>query len=184
MRPSCFTAPLLSLLVLLSILYQTASAQPPAGGFTEYPDCVSGPLSPYPICNSSLPLLTRALSLVSLLNVSEKVTRLGESYGSNGIERIGLPVYHFRQNAIHGLCCGALYEAAGQDWSNSTQFPHIIGVGATFNRAMMRELGEVISDEARAFANAGRAGLDWYTHSHTGHTVNQYDLIGSHAAPL
>jgi len=93
--------------------------------------------------------------------VSEKVTRLGESYGSNGIERVGLPIYHFRQNAIHGLCCGALYEEAGQEWSNSTMFPHIIGMGATFNRAMMRELGEVISDEARAFANAGRAGLDW-----------------------
>ena len=157
------TSPLLLLLQLavLAILCCSCVAQTPAGGFTQYPDCVNGPLAPYPICNASLPILPRALSLIAMLNVSEKVTRLGESYGSNGIDRIGLPIYHFRQNAIHGVCCGALYEPAGQDFSNSTMFPHIIGVGASFNRAMMREMGEVISDEARAFANAGRAGLDW-----------------------
>ena len=152
---------LLSLSALLLTVCQSCRAQPPAGGFTEYPDCVNGPLAAQPICNSSLPLLSRALSLVSLLNASEKITRLGESYGSNGIDRVGLPIYHFRQNAIHGVCCGTLYTAAGEDWSNSTMFPHIIGVGATFSRATMRQLGEVISDEARAFANAGRAGLDW-----------------------
>ena len=161
MLPLCRDSSLLSLLTIVLALACSVVAQPPAGGFTEYPDCVSGPLSSHPICNASLPLLTRALSVVSMLNVSEKVTRLGESYGSNGIERIGLPIYHFRQNAIHGVCCGALYEAAGEEWSNSTMFPHIIGIGATFNRVTMRELGEVISDEARAYANAGRAGLDW-----------------------
>ena len=162
MRPlPLVTSVAMSLLAGVFVFCSSAIAQPPAGGLTEYPDCVSGPLAPYPICNSSLPILSRALSLISMLNVSEKITRLGESYGSNDIERIGLPVYHFRQNAIHGVCCGALYEAAGEEWSNSTQFPHIIGIGATFNRAMMRELGEVISDEARAFANVGRAGLDW-----------------------
>ena len=174
MRPaSSPTALLLALSTLLFVVVCSVTAQTPAGGFTEYPDCVSGPLAPYAICNASLPLLDRATSLVALLNVSEKVTRLGESYGYNGIDRIGLPVYHFRQNAIHGLCCGALYADAGQEWSNSTQFPHVINVAATFNRATMRQLGEVISDEARAFANAGRAGLDWssdthsYTHSAT-----------------
>ena len=167
---STFAPPLLSVWLVAFVLSCTCGAQPPAGGFTEYPDCVSGPLSGYAICNSSLPILARASSVVSMLNVSEKFTRLGESYGDNGIARIGLPVYHFRQNAIHGVCCGALYAAAGEEFSNSTMFPHIIGVGATFNRATMRLMGEVISDEARAFANAGRAGLDWSLHRHYAYT--------------
>jgi beta-D-xylosidase 4 len=149
--------------VCLWALCSTALSQEPPGGFTRYPDCSSGPLSSFPICDSSLPVEHRAASLLTLLNVSEKVTRVGESYGNNGIERIGLPVIHFRQNAIHGLGPGVLWTEAGQDWSNCTMFPHVIGIGASFNRQLFNAIGAATSDEARAFANVGRAGLDWFT---------------------
>jgi beta-D-xylosidase 4 len=148
---------------LVGALVSLSTCQVPAGGFTEYPDCVSGLLSSHPICNVTLPMLERAFSLVRLLNTSEKVTRVGESYGSNGIARIGLPIHHFRQNAIHGLGPGVLWTPAGQLYSNCTVFPHIIGIGATFNRQLIHAMAEVISNEARAYANVGRAGLDWFT---------------------
>ena len=99
-----------------------------------------------------------------LLNTSEKVTRMGESYGSNGIDRIGLPIHHFRQNAIHGLGPGVLWTDRGQAYSNCTVFPHVISIGATFNRDTIHAIGTGHqSDEARAYANVGRAGLDWFT---------------------
>ena len=154
---------LLSLLLLASSVLALSCAQEPAGGYTEYPDCTSGPLSSHAICNATLPFTERAASLVSLLNSSEKVTRVGESYGSNAIPRIGLPVHHFRQNAIHGLGPGVLWTTGTSDYSNCTVFPHVIGMGATFHRQLVHAVAEVISDEARAFANVGRAGLDWFT---------------------
>ena len=154
---------LLSLFVGSALLACRGSAQEPAGGYTEYPDCVSGLLASHGICNLTLPLMERAASLVSLLNASEKITRVGESYGSNGIPRVGLPVHHFRQNAIHGLGPGVLWTDGADDYSNCTVFPHVIGLGASFNRALIHSVAGVISDEARAFANVGRAGLDWFT---------------------
>ena len=91
------------------------------------------------------------------------MTRVGQSYGDNGIARVGLPNIHFRQNAIHGLGPGVLWTEPGQDWSNCTMFPHVIGIGASFNRQLFQAIGSATSDEARAFANVGRAGLDWFT---------------------
>lgn len=147
-------------LLLLFSASQLVSGQ--SGPLTGYPDCVNGPLAKVAICDSSLDEVTRARSIVALLNVSEKITRVGESYGLNQIDRIGLPPYHWRQNSVHGLGPGVIWTATGEDYSNCTMFPHVINQAASFDREIMFDIAAAISDEARAFANVGRAGLDWF----------------------
>jgi beta-D-xylosidase 4 len=147
----------------LAVLMAPSAVLSQSGPLTGYPDCVAGPLSKFPICDPSLLAVDRARDIVSRLNVSEKVIRIGQSYGANAIPRVGLPPYHWRQNAVHGLGPGVIWTDAGQTWSNCTVFPHVINIGATFDKTTFRLMGEIVSTEARAFANVGRAGLDWFT---------------------
>jgi hypothetical protein len=72
--------------ILFFILVVTNNAQSPS-----FPDCKSGPLSTFPICNQSLPTRQRAADLVSRLTTAEKITRLGTS--SAGVDRLGLPKF-------------------------------------------------------------------------------------------
>jgi beta-D-xylosidase 4 len=57
----------------------------------------------------------------------------------------------------------------GTDFSGAglmvaTQFPEAITMSAAFDDDLIVKVGQVIGTEARAFANGGRAGLDfWYT---------------------
>jgi beta-D-xylosidase 4 len=49
------------------------------------------------------------------------------------------------------------------DWSFSTSFPQPILMGAAFDDALILDVAKVISTEARAFNNANRTGLDFWT---------------------
>jgi beta-D-xylosidase 4 len=45
----------------------------------------------------------------------------------------------------------------------ATSFPQVIGTAASFNATLWSAIGAAISTEARAFSNAGHAGLTfWY----------------------
>ena len=96
------------------------------------------------------------------MNVSEKVSRLTNT--SPGIARLNLPAYQWWSEALHGVAYspGVSFADSG-DFSCATSFPEPIGLGATFDRILIRQLATVTSDEARAFSNAGRAGLDFWT---------------------
>ena len=110
------------------------------------------------------------------MNVSEKVVRLGNS--SPGIARLGLPAYEWWSEALHGVAGspGVNFAPSG-DFSCATSFPEPIGLGATFDRELVRLLAGVTSTEARAFNNQNRAGMDFWTpninifrsHTHTLH---------------
>jgi len=68
-------------------------------------------------------------------------------------------------NAIqHGVAGspGVSFAPSGQ-FSSATSFPQPIGLGATFDMDLIKAVATVISTEARAFNNAGRAGLDFFT---------------------
>ena len=51
----------------------------------------------------------------------------------------------------------------GGQFSAATQFPQAITTGAAFDDALVEQIGTAISTEARAFANNGRAHLDFWT---------------------
>jgi beta-D-xylosidase 4 len=49
------------------------------------------------------------------------------------------------------------------EYSYATSFPMPILFSSAFDDAMVQDIASVISEEARAYSNAGRAGLDFFT---------------------
>lgn len=122
-----------------------------------YPNCKSGPLASFPICNQSVPSRERAADLVGRLTIAEKISRLTLS---NGISRLGIPNFQWWSEALHGLAGGVHF---GGDLPAATSFPMPINLAATFNLSLVHRVAEIISTEARAFSNEGRAYLSFFT---------------------
>jgi beta-D-xylosidase 4 len=126
----------------------------------SFPDCKFGPLANFPICNQSLPSRQRAADLISRMNITEKISRMTD--GSDAIPRLGLPGFEWWSEALHGIG-GSPGVHFGGDLPAATSFPMPINLGATFNMSLVYYMGSVISTEARAFNNEGRAGLVFFT---------------------
>lgn len=67
--------------------------------------------------------------------------------------------------ALHGVANspGVKFAAPGADYSFATSFPQPIVIGAAFDDDLVFEVASVISTEARAFSNAARSGLNYWT---------------------
>jgi len=81
----------------------------------------------------------------------------------------GMFVYRFRLFLTlmyfkHGVAGspGVTFASSG-NFSSATSFPQPIVLGATFDMELIKASAVVTSTEARAFSNAGRAGLDFFT---------------------
>ena len=141
--------------VLLSLLVNIIHAQ--NGSF---PDCKSGPLSKFPICDQSLPSRERAADLVSRMTTAEKITQMITSAAA--IPRLGLPKFQWWSEALHGVA-NSPGVSFGGDLPAATSFPMPINLAASFNMSLVHRVAGVISTEARAFNNEGRAGLVFFT---------------------
>ncbi len=75
------------------------------------------------------------------MTVEEKASQL--RYDSPAIDRLGVPAYNWWNEALHGVA------RAG----TATMFPQAIGMAATFDTELMKEVGEVIATEGRAKYN-------------------------------
>ena len=84
----------------------------------------------------------KASALVSQMTVEEAASQL--RYDAPAIERLGVPAYNWWNEALHGVA------RAG----TATMWPQAIGVAATFDPALVRELGDVAATEGRAKYNA------------------------------
>ena len=109
--------------------------------------CSRAPAPP-PYQDPDLDAERRAADLVSRLTADEKI---GQSMNdAPAIPRLGVPAYEWWNECLHGVA------RAGA----ATVFPQAIGLAATFDRALMREVATAISDEARAkhheFARRGQ----------------------------
>ncbi|TLD36740.1 beta-xylosidase [Venturia nashicola] len=127
-----------------------------------FPDCLNGPLRNETICNEASDPLTRATSLIELFTLAEKLNNTGSE--SPGVPRLGLPPYTWWQEALHGVASspGVNFSTSG-NYSYATSFPQPILMGAAFDDDLINAVATVISTEARAFNNDGRAGLDFWT---------------------
>lgn len=83
----------------------------------------------------------RAVELVSRLTAEERVGQL--TMDSPAVERLGIPKYHWWNEALHGAARAGL----------ATVFPQSIGLAATFDESLMRRMGDVVSTEGRAKYN-------------------------------
>src|ERR1700742_3204720 len=91
--------------------------------------------------DASQPIDVRVRDLVSRLTLQEKVSLLG--YNSQAVPRLGIPAYNWWNEALHGVA------RAG----DATIFPQAIGMAATFNNDLLKQVSTVISTEARAKYN-------------------------------
>lgn len=90
----------------------------------------------------------KARALVNQMTVEERASQL--RYNAPAIERLGIPAYNWWNEALHGVA------RAGQ----ATVFPQAIGLGATFDPQLLRDVAEAISVEGRAKYNAQSARDD------------------------
>ena len=104
----------------------------------------------YPFLDSGLPAARRIDDLLGRLTLPEKISQL--VHDSPAVDRVGVPAYNWWNEACHGV---------GRN-GRATVFPQVIGLAATWNRALVQKVASTIADEARAkhhaAANAGRRG--------------------------
>ncbi|KAK4193235.1 family 3 putative glycoside hydrolase [Podospora australis] len=140
-----------------------------AYGF-EYPDCTN---SQNAVCNAGVGAASapgRAAALVSAMTIEEKLVNLvdmmpGSTKLSTGNGTSLLPPYALWSEALHGLAAspGVKFNSAGSPYSYATSFANIITLASAFDDELVYEVGDTISTEARAFINAGQAGLNYWT---------------------
>ncbi len=85
--------------------------------------------------------LQRAKELVSQMTIEEKMGQM--LHHAKAIDRLGIPKYCWWNEALHGVA------RAG----DATVFPQAIGLGATFDEELVRQVGDVTSTEGRAKYN-------------------------------
>jgi beta-glucosidase len=112
---------------LLSILLVTVAGAQPA--------------KPLPYLDPSLPTEQRAADLVSRMTLDEKVSEMRNS--SEAIPRLNVPAYDWWNEGLHGVARSGY----------ATMFPQAIGMAATWDAPLFKQLATVISDEARAKNN-------------------------------
>ncbi len=88
--------------------------------------------------NPNLPPETRSRDLIDRMTLAEKVSQMMAD--APAVERLGIPPYHWWNEALHGLA------RAG----TATVFPQAIGIAATWNEDLVFRMANAISDEARA----------------------------------
>ncbi|KAI1122245.1 beta-xylosidase [Nemania abortiva] len=149
----------LNQLVALPALYNALAA-----ATLVFPDCVNGPeiLTSNLVCDSTAPPAERAAALIKAWNTGEKLVNLVNN--STGAPRLGLAPYEWWSEALHGVAGspGVAFSALGE-YSGATSFASPILMSAAFDDELIHAVADIVSTEARAFSNAGRAGLDYWT---------------------
>ena len=105
----------------------------------------------YQFQNPEIDLKARVSNLIEQMSLKEKVSQM--RYDAPAIDRLGIPEYNWWNECLHGVA------RAGE----ATVFPQGIGMGATWDSDLIFEMGEVVSDEARAkhhkFKSEGKRGI-------------------------
>lgn len=99
--------------------------------------------------------------MVALYTLEEKINATSST--SPGVPRLGIPLYEWWSEGLHGIAGPYTNFSAEGEYSYSTSFPQPILMGAAFDDSLITEVAKVISTEARAFNNANRTGLDFWT---------------------
>ncbi|KAL7141591.1 hypothetical protein ABFS83_08G063600 [Erythranthe nasuta] len=124
----------------------------------EYP-CLP-PHDSYPFCNTSLPFKTRAQSLISLLELDEKIQQLSNS--ASAVPRLGIPPYEWWSESLHGISNNGPGVTFNGTIESATGFPQVIITAAAFNRSLWSAVAAAVAVEALAMRGAGQAGLTYW----------------------
>jgi beta-glucosidase len=98
----------------------------------------------------SLPITERVADLVGRLNLTEQIMQTWSI--APAIPALGINAYNWRSNCLHG------WAASGGNWLPNetwTVFPEPMGMGATWDRDLIRGAGRITAVEGRALHNLG-----------------------------
>ncbi|MCL1877596.1 MAG: beta-glucosidase, partial [Defluviitaleaceae bacterium] len=87
--------------------------------------------------------MDRILDLISQMTLEEKISFMPSRHPA--IERLGLPAFWIGGEGAHGLVV--------REGGEATVFPQPFGLSMTWNKGLMRKIGEVIGNEARVYFN-------------------------------
>ncbi|KAL5709639.1 xylan 1,4-beta-xylosidase [Ranunculus cassubicifolius] len=146
---------LLIIILLISISPLTIKSHP----HPQYP-CKPPHHNSYTFCNTSLPISTRAQSIISLLTLTEKITQLCNN--ASAIPRLGIPAYEWWSESLHGIATNGPGVSFNGTIPSATSFPQVLVTAAAFNRSLWFEIGKAVAVEARAMYNVGQAGLTFW----------------------
>jgi beta-glucosidase len=107
--------------------------------------------------NPSLPVESRVKDLVRRLSLSEKAAQMRDR--APAVPRLGLPAYGYWNECLHGVARAGV----------ATVFPQAIGIAASWDAPLVRQVGDTIATEARAKNNA-------YTRDHNGDSARYFGL--------
>ena len=88
--------------------------------------------------DTSRPFMERVKDLVGQLTLEEKVNLM--IHPAQGIPRLNIPGYNYWSEALHGVARNG----------RATVFPQAIGMAATWDKELIRDIATAISDEGRA----------------------------------
>ncbi|HEY5055007.1 MAG TPA: glycoside hydrolase family 3 C-terminal domain-containing protein [Acidobacteriaceae bacterium] len=94
-----------------------------------------------PFMNSALPIDKRVDDLISRMTLEEKVSQLVDRAAP--IPRLNVPFYDYWNEGLHGIARSGY----------ATMFPQAIGNAATWDQPLIKQIGTVVSTEARAKYN-------------------------------
>lgn len=116
--------------------------------------CGAKPQSGMPFCNSRLPLHDRVADLMGRMRPMEKMAMLRAQ--NPAIPRVGLGQYDWDTEVLHGIFSN--HGNFPPDVVPSpTLFPNGVGLAATFDTALIEQIGSTIATEQRALNNMVRA---------------------------
>ena len=96
----------------------------------------------YPFRNPELSIDQRVDDLVSRLTLEEKVKQMLNNTPS--IERLGIPAYNWWNECLHGV---------GRSEYKVTVFPQAIGMAASWDDVLLKQVASSIAEEGRAIYN-------------------------------
>ncbi|OVA16813.1 Glycoside hydrolase [Macleaya cordata] len=114
-----------------------------------------------PFCRVSLPIKDRVKDFIGLLTLQEKIRLLVNNAAP--VPRLGIQGYEWWSEALHGVSNVGPGAKFGGMFLGATMFPQVITTAASFNQSLWEEIGQVVSDEARAMYNGGSAGLTYWS---------------------
>jgi beta-glucosidase len=94
-----------------------------------------------PYMDPAIPVDRRVDDLIGRMTLEEKVQQMRDH--APAIPRLGVPKYDWWNEGLHGVAFAGY----------ATEFPQVIGMGATWDAPLVHRMGEIISTEARAKYN-------------------------------
>ncbi|KAK4265862.1 hypothetical protein QN277_026856 [Acacia crassicarpa] len=133
-------------------------------GFGRVPfacDPKNGLTRSFKFCRTNVPIHVRVQDLIGRLTLPEKIRLVVNN--AIAVPRLGIQGYEWWSEALHGVSNVGPGTKFGGAFPAATSFPQVITTAASFNQSLWREIGRVVSDEARAMYNGGMAGLTYWS---------------------